>query len=63
MRVAGVDAARRGWVAVSLEASRPVVTVRAGPSLDTLLLRDLDRAGTVVVGIDMPLGLLETGWR
>jgi len=63
MRVAGVDAARRGWVAVSLEASGPVVTVRAGPSPDTLLPPDLDRAGTVVVGIDMPLGLLETGWR
>jgi len=63
MRVAGVDGARHGWVAVSLEASGPAVTVRAGPSLDTLLAPDLDRAGTMVVGIDMPLGLLETGWR
>jgi len=63
MRAAGVDAARRGWVAVSLEASGHAVTVRAGPSLDTLLAPDLDRAGTMVVGIDMPLGLLETGWR
>jgi predicted RNase H-like nuclease len=58
MRVAGVDAARRGWVAVSLETAGPAVTVRAGPSLDTLLAPDLD-----LVGIDMPLGLLETGWR
>ena len=63
MRVAGVDAARPGWVAVSLEASGPAVTVRAGPSLDTLLAPDIDPAGTTVVGIDMPLGLLETGWR
>jgi len=63
MRVAGVDGARHGWVAVSLEASGPAVTVRAGPSLDTLLAPDLDRAGTMVVGIDMPLGLPETGWR
>jgi len=63
MRVAGVDGARHGWVAVSLEASGPAVTVRAGPSLDTLLAPDLGRAGTMVVGIDMPLGLLETGWR
>ncbi len=63
MRVTGVDAARPGWVAVSLEASGPAVTVRAGPSLDTLLAPDIDPAGTTVVGIDMPLGLLETGWR
>jgi predicted RNase H-like nuclease len=63
MRVAGVDAARPGWVAVSLEASGPAVTVRAAPSLDTLLAPDLDPAGTTIVGIDMPLGLLETGWR
>jgi len=63
MRVAGVDGARHGWVAVSLEASGPAVTVRAGPSLDTLLAPDIDPAGTTVVGIDMPLGLLETGWR
>ena len=63
MRVAGVDAARHGWVAVSLEASGPAVTIRAGPSLDTLLAPDLDRAGTMVVGIDIPLGLLEAGWR
>jgi len=58
MRVAGVDAARPGWVAVLLGTSRPEVTVRAGPSLGTLLAPDLD-----LVGIDMPLGLLETGWR
>jgi len=63
MQVTGVDAARPGWVAVSLEASGPAVTVRAGPSLDTLLAPDTDPAGTTVVGIDMPLGLLEAGWR
>jgi predicted RNase H-like nuclease len=68
MRVTGVDACRRGWVAVSLAApSRaaggPAVTVRVGVSLDAVLAPDLDPAGTTVVGIDMPLGLLETGWR
>jgi predicted RNase H-like nuclease len=68
MRVAGVDACRRGWVAVSLAAvslaaGGPAVTVRVGPSLGALLAPDLDPAGTTVVGIDMPLGLLETGWR
>jgi len=71
-RVTGVDACRRGWVAVSLTAS-PAAAVSAaagGPaavtvdaSLGALLAPDLDPAGTTVVGIDMPLGLLETGWR
>jgi predicted RNase H-like nuclease len=63
MRVAGVDAARPGWVAVSLAASGPALTVQAGPSLAALLAPDLGQAGTTVVGIDMPLGLLEAGWR
>jgi predicted RNase H-like nuclease len=55
VRVTGVDACRRGWVAVSLAAD---VTVTVGPLLDALLATD-----AAVVGIDMPLGLLETGWR
>ena len=63
MRVAGVDAARPGWVVVSLAAAAPAVTVRTGPLLGPLLAPDLDPAGTTIVGIDMPLGLLETGWR
>jgi predicted RNase H-like nuclease len=63
VRVTGVDACRRGWVAVSLAADRPAVTVRVGPSLDVLLAPDLDSAGATIVGIDMPLGLLEAGWR
>ena len=68
IRVAGVDACRRGWVAVSLAAASlaadgPAVTVRVGPSLGALLAPDLDPAGTTIVGIDMPLGLLVTGWR
>ena len=63
MRVAGVDAARPGWVVVSLAAAGPAVRVRTGPLLGPLLAPDLDPAGTTIVGIDMPLGLLETGWR
>ena len=55
VHVTGVDACRRGWVAVSLAAG---VTVTVGPSLDALLAAD-----PAVVGIDMPLGLPETGWR
>ncbi len=61
MGVAGVDACRRGWVAVWLAAGQSAVTVRVGPSLDAVLAPDSDV--TTIVGIDMPLGLLETGWR
>jgi predicted RNase H-like nuclease len=70
MRVTGVDACRRGWVAVSLDApegaegpegSGPlrVETVRVHETLAGVL----DGHGSRVVGIDMPLGLLESGWR
>ena len=63
MRVTGVDACRRGWVAVSLGAPAPgclqVNAVRVHPSLAGVLEGD----GASVVGIDMPLGLLESGWR
>ena len=67
VRVTGVDACRGGWVAVSLEVSPaetgPAVTVTAGVCLAGLLAPERDAAGTAVVGIDMPLGLPETGWR
>jgi predicted RNase H-like nuclease len=66
-RVVGVDACRGGWVAVSLPvppaAAPAVVAVRVGARLSELLGPELDPAGTTVTGIDMPLGLLETGWR
>jgi predicted RNase H-like nuclease len=59
----GVDACAGGWVAVTLRppaASDPAglltSTVAVAPTLDGLSLRG-------VVGIDMPLGLLEDGWR
>ena len=68
MPVTGVDACRGGWVAVSLAALSPAsgrlgVTVRVAASLGVLLAPELDPAGATIVGIDMPLGLLETGWR
>ena len=61
MRVTGVDACRHGWVAVSLEVSEPprVEGVRVHESLAGVL----NGSGAGVVGIDMPLGLLESGWR
>jgi len=72
MRVTGVDAARRGWVAVSLETgplgTGPLegalaVTVRTAASLAELLEVPGDHEVDTIVGIDMPLGLLESGWR
>src|ERR1700749_2181254 len=67
MRVTGVDACRQGWVAVSRDghekAEGPcplrVETVRVHETLAGVL----DGHGSRVVGIDMPLGLLGSGWR
>jgi predicted RNase H-like nuclease len=58
--VTGVDGCAAGWVAVTLgpesqTAATPVRTVVA-KTLDGLSL-------TGVTGIDMPLGLLDAGWR
>src|SRR5271166_4048834 len=58
MRVTGVDACRRGWVAARPGGLR-VDAVRVHTSLAGVI--EGDEAG--VVGIDMPLGLLESGWR
>ena len=63
MQVTGVDACRRGWVAVSLSglggAGFRVETVRVHQTLAGVL----DRDEAAVVGVDMPLGLLGSGWR
>jgi predicted RNase H-like nuclease len=77
MRVTGVDACRRGWVAVSLDVPRPgaaraddlrVEAARVHQSLAGVLEAGVpagvsEEDGAGVVGIDMPLGLLESGWR
>jgi predicted RNase H-like nuclease len=73
MRVTGVDACRRGWVAVRLDVPGPgevradglrVEAVRVHQSLAGVLgTGALEGGGAGVVGIDMPLGLLESGWR
>lgn len=56
----GVDGCPAGWVAVTLGPAGPAgplpVTVTVAPALAALPL-----AG--VTGIDMPLGLLASGWR
>ena len=77
MRVTGVDGCKRGWVAVSLEGPRAAAG-RFGPvRVDPVRVHEslagvLDEGqgeqrgqggGAGVVGIDMPLGLLESGWR
>ncbi len=63
--VTGIDGCAGGWVAVMLSTAGdpgapgvPAVTVTAGRTLDALALD-----GASVIGIDMPLGLLASGWR
>ncbi len=73
MRVTGVDACRGGWVAVSLdgpEGAEEVEGVEGAGLLRVEMVRVhetlagvLDGHGSRVVGIDMPLGLLGSGWR
>ena len=59
VRVLGVDGYRAGWVAVEL-AGGSFVQARAAPTLVQLLAAAPDAAA---VGVDMPLGLLDHGWR
>ena len=73
MRVTGVDACRGGWVAVSLdgpEGAEEIEGVEGAGLLRVEMVRVhetlagvLDGHGSRVVGIDMPLGLLGSGWR
>src|ERR1700742_12327 len=64
MRVTGVDACRDGWACVDLTVDQPGdvagLTVRVVSSLEEGLA---GAAPGQVVGIDMPLGLLDRGWR
>jgi len=67
MRVTGLDACRRGWVAVSLDGTERA-GVAARLQVEAVLVHQtladaLDRTEARVIGIDMPLGLLESGWR
>ncbi|MEV6316534.1 DUF429 domain-containing protein [Streptomyces sp. NPDC051776] len=57
--VMGVDACPTGWVGVVLRQGR-FASAHAAPDLDGLL--DHGR-GAAVVGIDIPLGLLDSRWR
>lgn len=59
MRVAGVDAWRGGWVAVVLARDR------FGQALAAASLAEVVQgcAGAAAICVDMPLGLVERGWR
>ncbi|MEU6083577.1 DUF429 domain-containing protein [Streptomyces sp. NPDC047108] len=57
--VMGVDACPTGWVGVVLRAGR-FASAHAAPDLHGLLDHGRDAA---VVGIDIPLGLLDSRWR
>ncbi len=56
----GVDAYPRGWVAVGLDGRGRFVQAWPAPTLLALLA---DVPTTHPVGVDIPLGLVETGWR
>jgi len=53
----GIDGYRRGWVAASLEEGHVTWSTATIPDIGLLI------TGDVVVGIDMPIGLLPTGER
>ncbi|MEU9119343.1 DUF429 domain-containing protein [Streptomyces sp. NPDC048506] len=59
--VLGVDACPGGWLAVELRDGR-FAQARAVTTLRSLL-PVAAAGGVAVVAVDMPLGLLETGWR
>ncbi|WP_267244811.1 DUF429 domain-containing protein [Streptomyces sp. PR69] len=61
VRVLGVDACRDGWVAVELCDGRFSGALVSG-GLRSLLSGAAAR-GVAAVGVDMPLGLVESGWR
>ncbi len=59
MRVLGVDVWAKGWISVELRDGR-FAGARVGPDLLALITS----AGTVsCIGVDIPLGLLDTGLR
>src|SRR5262245_7270596 len=62
MVVLGVDACRAGWVAVRLDvaAAGPVF---AGAALAARLTALPDWGTADITGVDIPLGLLDAGWR
>jgi predicted RNase H-like nuclease len=62
MRVLGVDACTLGWVAIEL-CGGGFAAAHVANRLTRLLSVVDDIRNLHTVGIDMPLGLVETGWR
>jgi len=62
MRVIGVDACVLGWVAIELRGGE-FAAAHVADRLTRLLSVVDDVQNVHAVGIDMPLGLVETGWR
>jgi predicted RNase H-like nuclease len=60
-RVLGVDGCRDGWVGIVPAADAP--RAYAGVDLATLLARAEADGPVVRIGIDIPVGLADTGWR
>jgi predicted RNase H-like nuclease len=56
--VLGVDGWSKGWVGVELRAGQ-FAAAHAGPDLRALIAA----VHADVVGVDIPLGLMDTGWR
>lgn len=62
MRVIGADACPTGWVGIELRCGT-FAAAHIAECLTTLLFAVDDMQDIDAVGIDMPLGLVETGWR
>jgi predicted RNase H-like nuclease len=58
--VLGVDACARGWVGVELHDGR-FAAAHFGPALVDVMRAPPDAAA--IVAVDIPLGLVESGWR
>jgi predicted RNase H-like nuclease len=59
VRAVGVDACRAGWVAVVLDDGQ-LAAARLAVTLDEIVAAF---PGAAAIGVDMPLGLVERGWR
>ncbi|MER7271182.1 DUF429 domain-containing protein [Micromonospora carbonacea] len=59
LRVLGVDACKGGWVAIELHDAA-FAAAHIAPTLEVLLA---GHEGLAAVGLDMPLGLADAGWR
>jgi predicted RNase H-like nuclease len=62
VQAVGVDACRAGWVAVVLDDGL-VTETRLAATLEQIVAAYPEAAATGAIGVDMPLGLVERGWR